>query len=143
MTLTLFTLRQNSSFRVPRKSASSKRRKNRIRRGDDLSVPTWNSDHLSLVTYDNLRASKFDIVGLTELHGDQSKWEGRQFIASEPTTRNDSAAGVGIMLSEQMAKNVKGFGNEGSSSVTWVRIGLSMFDIFAVCAYIPIVTFAS
>ena len=52
------------------KSASTKRRKNRIRRGDDLSVATWNSDHLSLVTYDNLRASSFDIVGLTELHGE-------------------------------------------------------------------------
>ena len=117
---------------VPHKKPKKFNRRSPSAKG--LRCGNWNCNHLSRVLYDYLKAAQFDILALTELWGDQTIWEGPNFISSEPTPKSDPAAGVGIMLSPQMAAKVKAKGTEGSSRVVWARIELSMFDLFVVAA---------
>ena len=47
----------------------------------------------------------------------------------------DSAAGVGILLSDRMEKKVISYGNNGCERLSWVRLEGPSCNIYVICVY--------
>ena len=68
-------------------------------------IGIWNCGSLSNERHQYCKALNYDILGLTELHNAQTKFQGRRWICSAAAETNeqgkstDPAAGVAVMLS--------------------------------------------
>ena len=86
-------------------------------------IGTWNCWSLSNERYQYCESLNYDILGLTELHNAQTKFQGRRWICSAAAELNkegkstDPAAGVAIMLSPRMADKVMSEGHVGTRIV--------------------------
>ena len=108
----------------------------RVKRDESLTVATWNPCGMSEERYDYIRSMGYDVVGLSELHGQHTKWESSTFICGGAVLDSDPAAGVAIMLSQRASDAVLAFGAVGSRLV-WVRLAGLYHNILIVCCYIP------
>ena len=107
-------------------------------------IGVWNCWSLSNERYHYCDSLQYDILGLTELHNNQSKelYQGRRWVCSahaetnEQGKNSDPAAGVAIMLSPRMADKVIGQGHVGTR-IAWVRLSGPVCNIFYVVVYIP------
>ena len=105
-------------------------------------IGIWNCWLLSNERYHYCESLNYDILGLTELHNVQTKFQGRRWIcsAAAETSKDgkstDPAAGVAIMLSARMADKVMSEGHVGTR-IAWVRIKGPVCNIFFIVVYIP------
>ena len=80
----------------------------------------------------------FDVLGLTETHGQHTKRESPYFLCGGPVDDGDPASGVAIRLSGRAASQViPGSHGFSGSRITWVRIRGLYHTMFVVLAYIP------
>ena len=89
-------------------------------------------------------------MAITELWRNQTRYQKRnkEFIVSEPKTilkgpkkgelryPEDKAAGVGLLLSDRIAKKVRSFGSEGER-ICWARIKGPVCHLFVIAIYLP------
>jgi len=115
-----------------------------------FQIGTWNTRSLTLERFNYAKSLGYDVLALTELWRNQSKFQTRrkQFIVSKPKTiktgpnkgkiryPNDRAAGVGILLSPRMERKVHSFGSEGER-ICWVRLQGPTCNLFVIAVYLP------
>ena len=115
-----------------------------------LKIATWNCRSLTFERYNYCRTLGYDVLALTELWHNQSKFQtkDKSFIISEPKLvkkgkrkgqvrfPEDRAAGVAIMLSKRATEKVKDFGSEGER-VCYVRLKGPVTNIFVIAVYVP------
>ena len=115
-----------------------------------FTAATWNTRSLTHERYEYCKSLGYDILAITELWRNQSKYQKRtkEFIVSEAMYiqkgpnkgkkrfPKDSAAGVGIILSPRMQKKVHSFGSKGER-ICWVRLKGPVCNLFVVAVYLP------
>ena len=103
----------------------------------------WNPWSYSNERHEYCKSLDNDIMGLTELHNNQTKpqFQGKNWICSdiakeEGGKSTDPAAGVAILLSQRMARNVLSKGHVGAR-IVWVRLRGPICNLFVVVVYVP------
>ena len=110
----------------------------------NVRMACWNPWGFSNERFNYCLALNYDVLGLTELHNVQNKkiWKCKRWITSmdapidEQGKLQDSASGVGILLSKRFSENVLAQGAIGSR-IAWVRVKGPACILFIVCVYIP------
>ena len=101
-----------------------------------LRFATWNCCGLSPTQKQLCLEMDYDILGLTETHDKGATAGSPNFIPAEPAPENDSAAGVALLLSQRMSKNVLHHGCIGSR-IVYARFSGAVSNIFVICVYVP------
>ena len=108
--------------------------------GSTIKVGCWNVRALSPATFEQCKAMKMDVLGLSETHDAKPHLRpgaGTTYLHGAPVTEEDPAAGVGILLSANMAKCVVAHGHDGPRHV-WCRIRCADGIRFILSSYIPV-----
>ena len=112
-----------------------------------LSFATWNTRSLSFERFNYCKNLGYDILALTELWHNASKYADGSVrwtysqpamnkITGNPLFPNDPAAGVGIMLSERVARKHMAHGSP-CNRITWVRLKGVTSNLFVIAVYLP------
>ena len=109
----------------------------------NLRLGCWNCWSLSNERYAYCKSLGYDVLALTELHNKQTNknfnselWVPSAQGAIENGKQQDSAAGVAILLSKRMWRNIDKSGHIGSR-IAWVRIRGPTCPIFFIVVYVP------
>ena len=112
------------------------------KRFNNAKIAFWNPWSYSNERHEYCKALDYDIMGLTELHNNQHKpqFAGKHWICSdlafeEDGKSTDPAAGVAILLSCRMARNILSKGHVGTR-IAWVRLKGPICNIFVVVTYV-------
>ena len=113
------------------------------KRYENTNFTFWNPWSYSIkMSTANCKSLNIDITGLTELHNNQKKsqFQGKNWICSELANVKDGkctdpAAGVAILLSNRMARNVLSKGHVGTR-IVWVRLRGPICNLFVVVVYV-------
>ena len=112
------------------------------KRYENAKFAFWNPWSYSNERHEYCRSLDNDITGLTELHNNQKKsqFQGKNWICSELANVKDGkctdpAAGVAILLSNRMARNVLSKGHVGTR-IAWVRLRGPICNLFVVVVYV-------
>ena len=117
---------------------------------ETLKITTWNTRSLTYERFQYYNSLQYDILAITELWRNQSKFQTRskKIIVSAPKTISkgpkkgkirfpeDKAAGVGLLLSSRIANKVTAFGSEGER-ICWVWIRGPLCHLFVIAIYLP------
>ena len=120
-----------------------KNRRKWSKRYENAKFAFWNPWSYSNERHEYCKSLDNDITGLTELHNNQKKpqFQGNNWICSELADVKDGkytdpAAGVAILLSNRMARNVLSKGHVGTR-IAWVRLRGPICNLFVVVVYVP------
>ena len=112
----------------------------------NLSMATWNARSLTFERFYYCRGLNFDVLALTELWRSSHKFvDGTtRWTHSKPKLNksggpifpDDSAAGVGILLSERAQSKYLEHGSP-CERITWVRLKGPVVNIFVIAIYVP------
>ena len=146
----------DSTLGFPGEGWKAARQRRRNRCGSDnrwskeiqnLTMVTWNTRSLTEERYDCCKRLGHDVLGVTELWRRQEKFTDftNEFTVSVTNkdkdgnliNENDSAAGVGILLSERAQKKFMGADNDGSERACWVRLKGPVCNSFIVAVCVP------
>ena len=110
-----------------------------------IKMACWNPWGLCNERFNYCMAMNFDVLGLTELHNVHNKklWRGKRWITSNDAEideitglSNDSASGVGILLSRRFSKLVLAKGCIGSR-IVWARLQGPVCKMLVIVSYVP------
>ena len=96
-----------------------------IQVGDKIRLATWNCGGLS-----------FTQRALTETHDTGSLRPSKTFVTGDIAPKDDSYAGVAILMSQRIARNVLYSGCCGAR-IVFVRVKASPCNLFVVSVYVP------
>ena len=114
-----------------------------------LTAATWNTRSLTHERFQYCRSLQYDILAITELWRNQSKFQGghKNYIVSEPKIipdgpkkgniryPEDRAAGVGLLFSDRVASKVVEFDSEGER-ICWARIKGPVCHLFVIATHL-------
>ena len=109
-----------------------------IQVGDKIRLATWKCGGLSFTQRELCSELGYDILALTETHDTGSLRPSNTFVTGDIAPKDDSYAGVAILLSQRIARNVL-YSGCCSARIVFVRVKASPCNLFVVSVYVPTV----
>ena len=107
-----------------------------IQVGVKIRLATWNCGGLSFTQRELCSELGYDILALTETHDTGSLRPSKTFVTGDIAPKDDSYAGVAILMSQRIARNVLYSGCCGAR-IVFFRVKASPCNLFVVSVYVP------